>query len=94
MYLLDTSDFWAHYIQTMIVQKGWGDSIIQLVEIIGETYAFVHEVEPFQKIHSHLPTIISLTKQTLECGYFIRDYAKIKNFCMLVPTLSGGHSFC
>jgi hypothetical protein len=48
-----------------------------------DTYAVLLEVEPLKKVESHKPVIISLMKQTVECGYFIRDYAKVKNFCML-----------
>jgi hypothetical protein len=54
-----------------------------------ETYAFVQEVDPLKKVESHRPIIISLMKHTIDCGYFIRDYAKIKNFCMLFPIVSG-----
>jgi hypothetical protein len=59
---------------------------------MGDTYAFVQEVEPLKKVKSHEPVIISLMKQTIECSYFIRDYAKVKNFCMLLPALSRGTS--
>jgi hypothetical protein len=93
-YWIDISHVWAHYIQTIIAQKELDDSIKQLVQIMGDTYAFVQEVDLLKKVKSHEPTIMSLMRQTIECGYFIRDYAKIKNFCMLVPALSGGHSLC
>jgi hypothetical protein len=59
---------------------------------MGDTYTFVQEVEPLKKVKSHEPVIISLMKQTIDCGYFIRDYAKIKNFCTLAIILSGGTS--
>jgi hypothetical protein len=76
--------------QTIIAQRDRDDSINDLAKTIGDTYAFVQEVEPLQKVKSHKPVIIALMKQTIDCGYFIRDYAKIKNFCMLFSIVLGG----
>jgi hypothetical protein len=70
------------------------DSIHGLAETMADTYAFVHLAEPLKKIDSQKSIILSLAQQTLECSYFIRDYAKNKSFCMLVLTLSGGGSLC
>jgi hypothetical protein len=47
-----------------------------------------------EEVKSHEAIIVSLMVQTINCGYFIRDYAKIKNFCMLVPIVSGGTRSC
>jgi hypothetical protein len=58
-----------------------------------DTYAVLLEVEPVKKVESHKPVVVSLMKQTVECGYFIRDYAKVKNFCMLFPLLDGTSSY-
>jgi hypothetical protein len=51
---------------------------------MNEVYAFVHETEPLQKIKSHEKIVLLMAKQTIECAYFIRDYAKNKSFCMSV----------
>jgi hypothetical protein len=61
---------------------------------MADTYAFIHLAEPLKKIDSQKSIILSLTQQTLECSYFIRDYAKNKGFCMLVPTQSGHGNLC
>ena len=63
---------------------------------MGDAYAFVHLAEPLKKVESQKPIIISLTNQTVECSYFIRDYAKNKNFCMLDPQcqLAIADDFC
>jgi hypothetical protein len=92
-YRMDTSDFWAHYIQTILAQKDLDDNINHLVEIMGKTYAVLQDVEALKKVKSHEGTIMSLMKQTIDCGYFIRDYAKNKGFCMVL-TLSCGSSLC
>jgi hypothetical protein len=59
---------------------------------MADTYTFVLEADPLTKINSHKRIIISLMVQTIDCGYFIRDYAKTTNFCMLFPIVSGGTS--
>jgi hypothetical protein len=93
-YRIDIPNVWAHCTQAVIAQKDRDDSINELAKIMGETYALLQEVDPLKKVKSHESTIISLMKKTIECAYFIRDYAEIKNFCMLVPILSGGSSLC
>jgi hypothetical protein len=47
---------------------------------MNDTLAFVHEVEPLKKIESHKKIIMHIIQQTMECGYFIRDYSKTENF--------------
>ena len=71
--------------QTIIAQKDRDNSINELAKTMGDAYAFVHLAEPLKKVESQKPIIISLTNQTVECCYFIRDYAKNKDFCMLDP---------
>jgi hypothetical protein len=57
------------------------ESIGRLVDTINDTYEFVHEVEPLKKVDSHREIIVHIMQQTTECGYFIRDYYKNKDFC-------------
>jgi hypothetical protein len=82
--------FGVHYVKIVLAQNDRDESINRLVDTMNNTYAFVHEAEPLKKIESHKRIIMLLTQQTIECGYFIRDYAKNKNFCMLVPFASDG----
>jgi hypothetical protein len=49
---------------------------------MNDTCGFVHDAEPLKKIESHRRIIVSIMQQTTECGYFIRDYSKNKDFCM------------
>ena len=46
-----------------------------------DIFAFVHDAEPLKAIEAHIDTITLLIKQVTECGYFITEYAKRKNFC-------------
>jgi hypothetical protein len=50
--------------------------------------AFVQEAEPLKKVESQKEIITLLMQQVTECGYFIRDYAKQRNFCTLIVSCS------
>jgi hypothetical protein len=71
--------------QGLIAQKDWDDTINRLAERIVDTYMFVHLAEPLRRIELRKSIILSLTIQTVECGYFIRDYTKNMDLCMLLP---------
>lgn len=43
--------------------------------------AFVHDAEPLKAIQSHSKLVTLLIQQVTECGYFVTEYAKQKNFC-------------
>ncbi|KAH7922058.1 WD40 repeat-like protein [Leucogyrophana mollusca] len=49
---------------------------------MNNAYSFVREADPLKKIDSHNQYICVLSQQTIECAYFIRDYAKNKSFWM------------
>jgi len=74
-------------VKIILAQTDRDASINSLVETMNDIYTFVHEADPLKKIQSHGRIIALMTQQTMECGYCIRDYAKNKNFCMLVPLL-------
>ena len=48
---------------------------------MSDVLAFVHDAEPLKTIKEHIKTITLLIQQVTECGYFITEYAKQKNFC-------------
>jgi hypothetical protein len=75
-YCLDLS-----FIQIVIDQKNRDNSISGLVETMNDVYAFVHEAESLKRIESQKEILALMAKQTTECAYFIRDYAKNKSFC-------------
>ena len=66
----------------MLAQKDRDDAIDHLVEVMSDVYSLIHEAESLVYIESHKQILGVLTQQTTECGYFIRDYAINKNFCM------------
>ena len=48
---------------------------------MSDVLTFVHDAEPLKAIKVHIKTITLLLQQVAECGYFITEYAKQKNFC-------------
>ena len=48
---------------------------------MSDVLTFVHDVDPLKAINKHIKTITLLIQQVTECGYFITEYAKQKNFC-------------
>ena len=77
-------DIWCRDIKIILAQRDLDDSIRHLVVTMNDMYAFIHEAEPLEKIESHRQIVALMMQQTVECGYFIRDYAKNKDFCMSV----------
>lgn len=63
-----------------------------LVEVMHDAYSFVEEAEPLNKVESHRRVIERMEQQTIDCAYFIRDYASNKNFCMLISPLYADRS--
>jgi hypothetical protein len=68
----------------VLAQKDRDDAVDHLVEVMSDVYSLVHEAESLTDIESHKRILGVLTQQTTECGYFIRDYAINKNFCMAI----------
>jgi hypothetical protein len=66
--------------QPFLAQKSRDAHVDCLVDIMNDTLGFVHETESLKKIESHKRIILNIIQQTTECGYFIRDYSKTKNF--------------
>jgi hypothetical protein len=79
-------------VKVFLAQKFRDESIGRLVETMNDTYEFVHEVEPLKKVESHKEIIVHIMQQTTECGYFVRDYSKNKDFCKSFLTLNFGVS--
>jgi len=59
-------------------------SVRHLVETMDNVFEFVHEAAELDLSgsSSQKDILTCMAKQTTECAYFIRDYAKNKNFCM------------
>ncbi|GJJ10686.1 hypothetical protein Clacol_004913 [Clathrus columnatus] len=59
-------------------------SILDLFENLDSVYKFIEETTEIKKHPSYERIMTSLAQQTVECAYFIRDYAKKRNFWMRV----------
>jgi hypothetical protein len=68
-------------VKAILAQKSRDESIGRLVDAMNDTYGFVYEVEPLKTVESHKKIIVRIIQQTTECGYFICDYSKNKEFC-------------
>ena len=69
--------------QTILAQVDRDNGVVRLASIMDDAFFFVKEAEPIKKIESQGRIIALIAQQTTECGYFIRDYAMNKKFCML-----------
>ncbi|GJJ10735.1 hypothetical protein Clacol_004962 [Clathrus columnatus] len=58
--------------------------ILDLFENLDSVYKFIEEATEIKNHPSYERIMTSLAQQTVECAYFIRDYAKKKNFWMRV----------
>jgi hypothetical protein len=70
----------------LVGQKNRDDQIVRLAGTMSDVLTFVHDAEPLKAIKEHIKTIKLLIQQVTECGYFITEYAKQKNFCQ--PSLA------
>ncbi|KAF8132077.1 hypothetical protein EV363DRAFT_1583662 [Boletus edulis] len=66
--------------QVLVNQKNRDDKIIRLAGMMSDVFTFVDHAEPLKAIEAHMKTITLLIQQVTECGYFITEYAKQKNF--------------
>ena len=52
---------------------------------MSDIFAFVEDAKLLKRVKTNVETVTLLTQQVTECGYFIIEYAKQKNFCQLPP---------
>ena len=76
---------WRRFMQVLVAQKNRDERIIRLLGTMGDVFAFVENAEPLEKIKAHVKTVTLLIQQVTECGYFIAEYTKQKEFCQLLP---------
>ncbi|GJJ08938.1 hypothetical protein Clacol_003158 [Clathrus columnatus] len=55
-------------------------NILDLFVTLDSTYKFIEDTKEIENHPSYERILTNLAKQTVECAYFIRDYAKIANF--------------
>ena len=71
----------AYSCQVLVNQRNRDDRIIRLVETMRDVFSFVEDAEPLKAVEAHREPIKLLIQQVTECGYFITEYAKQRNFC-------------
>ncbi|GJJ10992.1 hypothetical protein Clacol_005221 [Clathrus columnatus] len=55
-------------------------NILDLFETLDATYKFIEDTKEIENYPSYKRILSTLAKQTVECAYFIRDYAKNASF--------------
>ncbi|EIN12156.1 WD40 repeat-like protein [Punctularia strigosozonata HHB-11173 SS5] len=66
--------------KTVISQVEIDQSVRDLLDTIEAVYEFMDQAQPVSCVIPAAKLLTALAQQTTECGYFIRDYAKNKNF--------------
>ena len=67
--------------QVLVEQNNCDEEMIHLACTMSDVLGFVHDAEPLEDIKAHVKTITLLIQQVTECGSFITEYTKRKNFC-------------
>jgi hypothetical protein len=62
-------------------QKRRDKSVDSLAKTMRDIYVIVHESDALKERKTLKSIIIALSKQTIECAYFIQKYATDHNFC-------------
>ena len=83
--ILAIVNHWRRFIQVLVDQKNRDERIIGLLGTMSDVFTFVEDAEPLEKIKTHMKTITLLIQQVTECGYFITEYTKQKDFCQSLP---------
>ncbi|GJJ09790.1 hypothetical protein Clacol_004014 [Clathrus columnatus] len=55
-------------------------NMLELFETLDATYKFIEDTKEIENYPSYKRILSTLAKQTVDCAYFIRDYAKNANF--------------
>lgn len=67
--------------QAIIAQRNRDASLCNLMETIEDLHSFVLEAEPLKIIESHRKILEDMSRLTVECAYFIRNYTIDQSFC-------------
>ncbi|KAJ7328358.1 hypothetical protein DFH08DRAFT_815860 [Mycena albidolilacea] len=55
-------------------QQDMDEKVLELVRTMAEVYSFVDDVESLEKVKRLKDIVVEITKQTVECAIFIREY--------------------
>jgi hypothetical protein len=61
-------------VQAVEKQQDMDEKVLELVRTMAEVYSFVDDVEPLEKVKRLKDVVVEITKQTVECAIFIREY--------------------
>ncbi|GJJ11030.1 hypothetical protein Clacol_005261 [Clathrus columnatus] len=67
-------------VNVIVYTQDVDQNILDLFETLDATYQFIEDTKEIENYPSYKRILSTLAKQTVECAYFIRDYAKIANF--------------
>ncbi|GJJ11015.1 hypothetical protein Clacol_005244 [Clathrus columnatus] len=67
-------------VNVIIYTQDVDQNILDLFETLDATYKFIEHTKEIESYPSYKRILSTLAKQTTECAYFIRDYAKNANF--------------
>ncbi|GJJ11131.1 hypothetical protein Clacol_005362 [Clathrus columnatus] len=70
--------------QAIFYTQDVDQNILDLFETLDVTYKFIEEAKEIENYLSYKRILSTLAKQTVDCAYFIRDYAKNANFWIRV----------
>jgi len=65
----------------VIAQSDRDQAVHILVDKLDQVYGFMIQEETLSQISSMRDILGRISRQTLECARFIRDYAETKSFC-------------
>ncbi|GJJ11126.1 hypothetical protein Clacol_005357 [Clathrus columnatus] len=72
------------FVNVIVYTQDIDQNILDLFETVDATYKFIEETKEVENRPSYKRILSTLAKQTVECAYFIRDYAKVANFWIRV----------
>ncbi|GJJ11010.1 hypothetical protein Clacol_005239 [Clathrus columnatus] len=71
-------------VNVIVYTQDVDQNILDLFETLDATYKFIEDTKEIENHPSYKRILSTLAKQTVDCAYFIRDYAKIANFWVRV----------
>ncbi|KAI0316855.1 hypothetical protein OF83DRAFT_1059655 [Amylostereum chailletii] len=71
-------------VKPILSQDKRDKAVAKLLETMRDVYAYLNASDELKNIDDHRKTVLQrISRQTVECAYFIRDYSDIKNFCKI-----------
>ena len=61
----------------MLAQKDRDQTLLSLMQMVSDIYAFVLAADELKAIESHEKILLQMSEQIVECAYFIRDYISL-----------------